>query len=84
MFEIPIAGSTNIYMDNETVYKSKSLPESILKKKHLLIAYHRYREADTAGTICVTKEGADTNLSNLLNKILAGPKREYLLDLIRY
>ena len=41
MFGIPIEGPTNVFCDNEAVYKNTSLPESTLKnKKHHAISYH--------------------------------------------
>ena len=39
MFGAPIEGATNIYYDNAVVYKNLSSPESILRKKHHIIAY---------------------------------------------
>ena len=34
MFGVPIEGPTNIFCDNEAVYKNCSIPESTLRKKH--------------------------------------------------
>jgi hypothetical protein len=65
-----IEGSTNIFCDNEAVYKNASLPDSTLKKKHHSIAYHRCCEAVAAGTVRVAKEGTQTNLSDLFTKLL--------------
>ncbi|KAI2504254.1 Reverse transcriptase (RNA-dependent DNA polymerase) [Fragilaria crotonensis] len=65
MFGIPLDTATNVFCDNEAVYKNTTLPESTLKKKHHSIAYHRCREAVAAGTIRVAKEGTKTNLSDL-------------------
>ena len=70
MFGVPLNGPTNMFMDNEAVYKSASIPESTLKKKHLSIAYHRCREAVAAGTIRIAKEGTETNLADLFTKFL--------------
>ena len=84
MFGVPLNGPTNMFMDNEAVYKSASIPESTLKKKHLSIAYHRCREAVAAGTIRIAKEGTETNLADLFTKILPGPRREMLLDMFTY
>ena len=50
MFGVPIDGATNVFCDNEAVYKNTSVPESTLKKKHHSIAYHRCREAVAAKT----------------------------------
>ena len=57
MFGVPLSGPTNMFMDNEAVYKNTSVPESTLNKKHLSIAYHRCREAVAAQVIRVAKEG---------------------------
>ena len=70
MFGVPLEGPTNIFCDNEAVYKNTTLPESTLKKKHHSIAYHRCREAVAAGTARVAKEGTQTNLSDLFTKLL--------------
>jgi hypothetical protein len=50
MFWVPIDRPTNMFCDNEAVYKNTSLPESRIKKKHHAIAYHRCLEAVAAGT----------------------------------
>ena len=34
MFGIPIEGPTNVFCDNEAVFKNTTIPESSLKKKH--------------------------------------------------
>ena len=81
---IPIEGPTNVFCDNEAVYKNTSLPESTLKKKHHAISYHRCREAVAAGTVRVAKEGTKTNLSDLFTKVLPQPRREELLDKFTY
>ncbi|KAI2504499.1 hypothetical protein MHU86_9998 [Fragilaria crotonensis] len=59
MFGVPVEGPTNVFCDNEAVYKNTSLPESTLKKKHHSIAYHRCREAVAAQTVRVAKEVQD-------------------------
>ena len=84
MFGVPIDGPTNIFCDNEAVYKKTSLPESTLKKKHHSIAYHRCREAVAAQTVRVAKEGTKTNLSDLFTKVLPQSRREELLDKFTY
>jgi hypothetical protein len=84
MFGIPIEGPTNIFCDNEVVYKNTTLPESTLKKEHHSIAYHRCREAVAAGTARVAKEGTQTNLSDLFTKLLPQPRREELFDKFTY
>jgi hypothetical protein len=84
MFGVPVNGPTNIFCDNKAVTKNASLPESTLKKKHHSIAYHRCREAVAAETVRVAKEGTDTNLSDLLTKLLPQVRRDELLDRFTY
>jgi hypothetical protein len=73
MFGVPLEGPANLFCDNEAVYKNTVLPESTLKKKHHSIAYHRCREAVTAGTVRIAKEGTKTNLNDLFTKVLPQP-----------
>ena len=84
MFGVPLSGSTNMFMNNEAVYKSTSVPESTLKKKHISCAFNRYREAVAAGTVRVAKEDTDTNLAHLFTDILPGPRREQLFGMFTY
>jgi hypothetical protein len=84
MFGVPLDNATNIFCDNEAVYKNTMMPESTLKKKHHSIAYRRCREAVAAGTVRVAKEGTKTNLSDLFTKLLPQLRREELLDKFTY
>ena len=80
MMGIPITAPTNVYCDNEAVFKNSTFPESVIKKKHNSIAYHRTREAQAAGTVRIAWESGDTNVADVLTKLLPGPR---LRDLIR-
>ena len=84
MFGVPLEGPTNIFCDNESVFKNASIPDSTLKKKHTSICYHRSREAVEAGTVQIAKEGTTTNLSDLFTKPLHKPRRMFLLDWFTY
>ena len=84
MFGIPIEGPTNVFCDNEAVFKSTTIPESTLKKKHNSICYHRCREAVAARVMRVAKEGTLTNLADLFTKPLMQSVREGLLDRFMY
>ena len=84
MFGVPIEGPTNVFCDNEAVYKNVSMPESTLKKKHHAIAYHRCREAVAARTVRIAKEDTRTNLSDLFTKLLPQLRRNELLDKFTY
>ena len=84
MFSILLESATNIWYDNEAVYKNTVLPESTLKKKYHSIAYQRYQEAVAAGTIRVAKQGTEKNLTDLFTKTLTGERRRFLLDRFTY
>ena len=84
MFGIPIEGPTNVFCDNEAVFKNTTIPESTLKKKHNSICYHRCREAVAARVMRVAKEGMLTNLADLFTKPLVQSVREGLLDHFTY
>ena len=84
MFGVPLEGPTNIFCDNESVFKKASIPDSTLKKKHTRICYHRLRNAEVAGTVRIAKEGTTMNLSDLFTKPLPKLRRTFLLDWFTY
>ena len=61
--------------------KNSTAPESTLKKHHNAIAYHHAREAQAAGIISVAWESGDTQISDLLTKLMPGPR---LRELVGY
>ena len=81
MFGLPLKGYTDMFCDNEEVFKNTSTPESVLRKKHYSITYHKCIKA-VATLICrIAKEDTDTKLANLFTKILCRTRRECLLNL---
>ena len=74
-FEVPITGSTDIFCDNEAVYKNAYTSESQLRKKHHSILYHMSREAVASGACRMAKENNETNLSDLFTKVLPRPRK---------
>ena len=80
MCRITIKGPTNVFCDNEAVFKNTTIPESTLKKKHNSISYHHCPEAVTARVMRVMKEGTLTNLADLYTKPLVQTVQEGLLD----
>ena len=75
MFGVPIDGPANVFCDNRGVVKNASIPESTLMKKHNAINYHAVREAVAAKILRVGKEDGETNLADLLTKVLNGKKQ---------
>ena len=73
MMGVDIQGPCNLFCDNNAVVLNSTVPESMLKKKHAAINYHRAREAIAAGVIRVAKEDTATNIADLLTKCLPGP-----------
>jgi hypothetical protein len=51
MMGVVIEGPCNVFCDNNVVAINSSCPESVLKKKHAAINYHRTREAIAARVI---------------------------------
>jgi hypothetical protein len=84
MFGIPFEGPTDIFCDNESVFKNVSRPESVLSKKQHSISYHAAREAVASRVVRVAKEDTLTNLSDLFTKMMNKPKREDLLGRFMY
>jgi len=64
--------------------KNASLPESTLSKKHNAINYHVVCEAAAAGILRFGKEDGETNIADLLTKILPVLRRKLLLGSILY
>ena len=75
MFGVPFDGAANVFCDNRGVVKNASVPESTLQKKHNAINYHAVREAAAAGILRVGKEDGQTNLADMLTKVLTGQRR---------
>ena len=84
IFGIPIEGPTNMFCDNEAVFKNTTIPESTLKKKHNSICYHHCRESVAAWVMRVAKEGMLSNLADLFTKPLMQSVREGSLDRFTY
>jgi hypothetical protein len=82
MMGIPLNGSTAVFCDNQSVVKNSTAPESVLKKRHNAIAYHRACEAQAAGIIKVSWEDGATNIADLLTKFMPGPRLKELVGYV--
>jgi hypothetical protein len=72
MFGIPLHGPATVFCDNESVVHNTTRPDSVLKKKHNSISYHKIRESVAAGIIEVFKIPSSENTADLLTKPLSG------------
>ena len=84
MMGIPIEGPANVYCDNESVFKNVAFPESVIRKKHNSIAYHKTRESQAAGSVRVAWIPGSKNLADLFTKLLPGPKLRELVGMILF
>ena len=71
MFGIPIESETRVLCDNETVVKIRSNPDERLTKQHNSIVFHRIRECVAAKMIFIYYEKGNSNLADILRKVLA-------------
>jgi hypothetical protein len=78
MMGIPLEGYAHIKVDNMSVVKNTSVPESQLKKKSNSIAYHFVRQQVAADVARISYEPGETNLADMLTKIQAGTTRQRL------
>ena len=55
MFGVPIDSPTDMFCENEAVYKSLLTPESVLCKKRHSVAYHKCRGKVVSGIYRIAK-----------------------------
>ena len=58
--------------DNKGVVQNCTIPDSLLKKKHVAIAYHKTRESAAAGIVHPIKIAGINNFADLFTKALTG------------
>ena len=76
IFLVPLKGSTDMLCENEAVFKNTSTPESVLRKKNHIIAYHKCKEAVSALVFHIAKSDTKTKMEDLFTKILGRTRRE--------
>ena len=67
----PIIYKTYMFGDNKSVISSATLPQSVLKKRHNMLAYHRVREAIAAKILNFYYIKSEDNPSDCLMKFLS-------------
>ena len=65
---VKVEHATPILGDNKAVIQNSTLPDSLLKKKHVAIAYHKTRESAAAGVVHPVKTKGDWNFADILTK----------------
>ena len=66
---VNLVGSTYMFGDNKTVVDSSSKPKSRLHKRHVILSYHRVREAIAAGIIKFIFIHSELNPADILTKL---------------
>ena len=85
MMGVPIhKDPSNVWVDNVSVVKNTSIPESMLTKKHIAISYHLVRETSATGIIMIYHIRSEDNKADLLTKDLGGNKLKDATHLILY
>jgi hypothetical protein len=84
MFGVPIDGPARILCGNKGVMKNSSVPESVLNKKANAINYTKALEAVAEEIIIIGKDDGQTNLADILMKVILGIKRKWLLSHIQW
>lgn len=82
MMGIPVTGPINVFCDNESVFKNTTKPDSMLKKEHNAITYHRIHEAIAAGIIQIAWEDGYSNIADVLTELMPIPKLQQLITCI--
>ena len=84
MMGIEISGPSYIHSNNMLVILSTQWPESMLKKKSILICYHAVRELVAMGELLTGHIGTNENIGDLATKVLYGQKWWYLVSQLLY
>ena len=84
MMGVPIEGYCQTRVDNMSVVKNSSVPESTLKKKSNSVAYHYVRSKVAADILRIGWIDSKSNTSDLLTKIQAGTVRDELVSHCMY
>eukprot|EP00957_Ditylum_brightwellii_P061367 4657847-Ditylum_brightwellii.AAC.1 len=70
--EIKVATASLVYNDNRDVVLNSTVSDSLLKKKHVAVAYHRTREEAAVGIVHPIKVASENNFADILTKALTG------------
>ena len=76
---VPIEGPSIMFGDNKSVVKSTMIPNSSLKRKSLLLAFHSIREAIVANIINFFHMPGKENPADCHMKFVSGAEWERLL-----
>ena len=84
MMDSPTSGASYVDGDNMLVIQYTSRPESTLKKKCRVIAYHATLEYVTMEKTLTGHIRSDDDPMDLLTKVVTGHKHKHLVSLVLY
>jgi hypothetical protein len=65
---VPIREQSYMFGDNQSVVNSAAMPDAKLHKRHILLSFHRVREAIAAGMVLFTHIDGRINPADVLSK----------------
>jgi hypothetical protein len=65
---VPVKGKTHLFGDNASVVTSSTLPQSVLRKRHSILCYHRVREAVASNMLDFTHMPGEHNPADIVSK----------------
>ena len=77
---VPIVGSTYLFGDNKSVVDSCSTPHGKIHKRHVILSYHRVREAIAAKIIRFIHIFGDSNPADIKSKAWGQQPVRHLLS----
>ena len=81
---VKVESPTHIYGDNQGVIQNSTIPDSLLKKKNIALAFHKTREATAAGIVHPIKIKGDYNYADFLTKTLPQKRFNTLIGGVLY
>ena len=84
IFGVPITGPANVFCDNQGVVKNTSIPDSTLSKKHNAANDHTVCEAAAFRIFRIGKKDTETNLSDVMTKVISKGRKDNLISYILY
>jgi hypothetical protein len=70
--DVKVKHATLICGDNKGVIQKSTIPDSLSKKKHVAIAYHKTREAAAADIVHPVKINSLDNFADILTTAVSG------------
>ena len=84
MFGVPFYGPSDVMCDKQRAVNNAIMPQYNLGKKHNAVNYYVLKKASAEGILRVSKEDTETNLADLMTKILSWQQHHKLIPFVLY